>query len=116
MKIEYVGDGYEVEEKMKTLIAKKLKKLDKYFEPQTLCKLSLRQEKTSYVMVANIFAAPAIRAEAESTNMYDNIDLIIPKITRQLRKEQTKVQKARAGTIPKILFNNDLKDAQSAEE
>ena len=115
MRIEFTSDGYEIEERIKTLIAKKLKKLDKYFEPQTLCKIILRQEKTSYAMAVNIFAEKVIRAEAVSSNMYDNIDLVIPKITRQYRKEHTKAQKVKDGTIPKILFNNDLKGAQEDE-
>lgn len=110
MKIEFAGDGFEVDEKMKTLFAKKLKKLEKFFDADTVCKLILRQEKTSYVMAINIFAENVIRAEAESANMYDNIDLIIPKVTRQVRKQQTKAENAKDGTIPKILFNNDLKE------
>ena len=116
MKVEITGHGYDVDEKMRTLIGKKLQKLNKYFEPQILCKLILSQEKTSYVMAANIFADQVIRAEASSANMYDNIDLLIPKITRQVRKRQTIAGKAKDGTTPKILFNNDLKEAQESEK
>ena len=111
MKIEFTSDGYETEERIKTLITKKLKKLDRYFEPQTVCKIILRQEKSSYAMAVNIFGEKTIRAEAVSANMFDNIDLVIPKITRQYRKEHTKTQKLKDGTVPKILFNNDLKEA-----
>ena len=113
MKIEITSDGYEADERIKTLINKKLQRLNKVFDKDTVCKLTLKQEKTSYIMSINIFADKIIRAEAESANMYDNIDLLIPKVTRQYRKEQTKtVAKAKTGTIPKKLFNNDLKDAQ----
>ena len=113
MKIEITGDGYEVDERIRTLINKKLQRLNKIFDKDTVCKLILKQEKTSYVMSVNIFADKVIRAEASSANMYDNIDLLIPKVTRQYRKEHTKtVAKAKDGAIPKKLFNNDLKDAQ----
>ena len=112
MKIEITGCGYEADERMKTLITKKLQRLNKYFDKDTVCKLILKQEKTSFIMSASIFAGKVIRAEAESANMFDNIDLLIPKITRQYRKDQTKTAKVKEGTIPKKLFNNDLKDAQ----
>ena len=116
MKIEINGDGYEFDEKIKTLITKKLQKLNKYFEPDTLCKLTLKQEKTSYVMVINIFGDKTIRAEAESMNMYDNIDLIIPKVTRQVRKQRNKIDKIKDGAIPKELFRKDLEDAAESNE
>ncbi len=116
MKIDVIGDGYEVDEKLKTLILKKLQRLNKYFEPSAVCKLILRQEKTAYVMSVNIFGEKQVRAEAQSMNMYDNIDIIIPKITRQIRKQQGKIESIKDGTIPKILFNNDLKDAAESDD
>ena len=111
MKIEITGDGYEADERMRTLITKKLTRLNKYFDKDAVCKLLLKQEKTSNVMSVTIFGDKVIRAEASSANMYDNIDLLIPKITRQYRKDHTKGEKIKDGTIPKILFNNDLKEA-----
>lgn len=116
MKVEITGDNYEVDEKMKTLILKKLQKVNKYFGADTVCKLILKQEKTACVMAINIFADKVIRAEAQSANMYDNIDLLIPKVTRQFRKQHTKDEKIKDGTLPKILFNNDLKEAQESRE
>ena len=116
MKIEITGDGYEVDERIRTLINKKLQRLNKIFDNDTVCKLVLKQEKTSFVMSINIFADKVIRAEAASANMYDNIDLLIPKITRQYRKEHTKTNRAKGGAIQKKLFNNDLKDAQEKAE
>jgi len=116
MKIEITCDGYEADERIRTLINKKLQRLNKYFDKDTVCKLILKQEKTSYAMSVGIFADKVIRAEASSANMFDNIDLLIPKITRQYRKDHTKAEKLKDGTIPKKLFSNDLKDAQEKAE
>jgi len=116
MIIEIAGDGYEIGEKIKTLIHKKFQRLKKYTEENTVCKVILRQEKTSYAMAVNVFADTNVRAEVTSQNMYDNIDLIMPKLTGQFRKIQTKSERGKDGAIPKLLFNNDLAGVESEEE
>ncbi|GHV00861.1 hypothetical protein FACS1894211_09290 [Clostridia bacterium] len=90
MKIEIVCRDYHADEKQTALFLKKLKRLDKYFGAETPARLALRTEGGQYGMELTVQGAQPARAEAESTDMNKNIDLIIPRITRQFRKEHTK--------------------------
>lgn len=90
MKIEIMNHGYNLDDKLKTLLLKKLKRLDKYFGAETAARLNLSQQGGNYIMEITIFAEKTVRAEASGADMNANIDLLIPRIKRQFRKEHTK--------------------------
>ena len=100
MKIEITGREYRVDEKLKTLLLKKLKRLDKLFGPETPARLVLSQTTDEYIMEFTVFGEKTIRAEAVSKSMYDNIDILIPRVKRQFRKEHTREIAAR-DSLPK---------------
>ena len=89
MNIEIVGKGYKADEKLTALLLKKLKRLDKYFGEGTHARLTLMQQHGEYMMEFTVAEGHNIRAEAKSMSMNDNIDKLIPKITRQFRKQHT---------------------------
>ena len=89
MKTEIIGREYTVDDKMKTLLEKKLKRLDKLFGDDANARLVLTQQHGEYAMEFTVVDGHSIRAEAKSMNMNDNIDKLIPKITRQFRKQHT---------------------------
>lgn len=111
MRIEIIGKNYVVGEKLKNIIEKKCEKLDRYFsnsnktesklssyieKDNAVIKFICSQEKNKerYTMEATIyFGDRIIRAEETSDNMYNNIDLVIPKLERQVRKYRTKLEK-----------------------
>lgn len=111
MRIEIIGKNYVVGEKLKNIIEKKCEKLDRYFnnsnktesnlssyieKDNAVIKFICSQEKNRerYTMEATIyFGDRIIRAEETSDNMYNNIDLVIPKLERQVRKYRTKLEK-----------------------
>ena len=97
MKIEITGREYRIDDKLKTLLLKKLKRLDKLFGEETPARHVLSQTSSGYVMEFTVFGEKTIRAEAVSADMYGNIDILIPRIKRQFRKEQTKVISQREG-------------------
>lgn len=116
MKVEFVGRDYYIDEKLKTLLLKKLKKLDRLFGDEVKAKLTLSQDSTDYYMEITIAAAKPIRAEVKSQNMYDNIDLLIPKVTRQFRKAHTEENpQKREAAVEKAEFNKSLEEAAGAE-
>ena len=90
MKIDIVSHGYNLDDKLKELLLKKLKRLDKYFGAETPARLGLSMQSGSYMMEITIFSEKPVRAEASGPNMNANIDLLIPRIKRQFRKEHTK--------------------------
>ena len=93
MKIEILSKNYNVSDKLKNLIEKKLEKLDNYFPAELSAKFVIKSEgngnKTELTVYHNKMN---IRAEVSGDNVYDLLDLIIPKIEKQLEKYKTKVR------------------------
>lgn len=109
MKIEIVAKNYQVNEKLGDIIDKKVARLDKYFDDDTKCKIYLKKENISYKMEIELFyKSNLIRAQAYAGNFYDAIDLVLPKIERQIYKHRTKLEKQ--------LRKNAFKDAVYKEE
>lgn len=91
MKIEFVERNYDIGERLKDIITKKVNKLDRYFgadaEARVVCKL----ENKTYKLELTIKNKGLLyRSEVTGENMYENIDLALPKIERQIIKQSEK--------------------------
>ena len=96
MRIEIIAKNYKLGEKLKEIIEKKLDKFSRYFEENATAKVILKQinqDKDAMEITINFGGGKIMRAEIVSDNMYDNIDLILPKLERQVRKYRTKLGK-----------------------
>lgn len=109
MRIEIIGRNYNPPERLRNVIEKKAGKLNRYFDTtenesnlssyidkDALAKFVCSQEKARerYTLEATIyFGDRIVRAEETSDNIYDNIDEVIPKLERQIRKLRTKIEK-----------------------
>lgn len=96
MRIEILGKNYVPADKLKDIITQKLSKLDKYFDDDAIAKVVCYTAKggDKHIMEVTInLDKKLLRAEVTTDNMYNNIDLIIPKLTRQIRKYRTKLSK-----------------------
>ena len=94
MKIEMVCKNYNAGEKLKDLIEKKIAKLDKYFEEEAKCKIYLKKENRDCKMEAELnYKGVVIRAQAYAENFYDAVDLVIPKLEKQVCKHHSKLGK-----------------------
>lgn len=111
MRIEIIGKNYSPSEKLKSVIEKKSEKLNRYFDndgkPES--KLSSYFEKVDaftkyvctkdnnkerYTLEATLrFGDRILRVEESSDSPYDSVDVVIPKLERQIRKLRTKVEK-----------------------
>ena len=92
MKIEYLTKNYQAAEKLKDLISKKMGRLDKFFENDTAVKVMLKQANDVYTMELTIFVGKGVlRSEVSSDNMYDNIDLALGKLEKQIIKHHKKI-------------------------
>ena len=95
MRIDILGKNYNLSSKLKDVINQKLQKLDKYFDDDAVAKVvcsTAKGDKCIMEVTINL-DKKILRAEETSDNMYNNIDLIIPKLTRQIRKYRTKLSK-----------------------
>ena len=98
MTIEYLCKNYDARDKLKSVIDKKVQKLDKFFDDDTRIKIALKKGNTRstddlYTLELTILLdSTVLRAEVTSDNMYNNIDLAIPKLEKQIIRHHKKLE------------------------
>lgn len=94
MRIEIIGKNYNPSDKLKDIIEKKTAKLDRYFDDDAKCRVYLKEKnKVSKMEITIDYKGEFMRAEVLGDNYYDAIDLLLPKIERQVYKYRTKLEK-----------------------
>ena len=101
MKIEIIDrDGYKSAVRFKKIVTEKLEKLGKYFDDEAkvrvVCRKVAKQEKLEITLTSK---GCLYRSEVTSDNMYDNIDIALPKLEKQIvrladKKKDKKGKKA----------------------
>ena len=119
------GENIEVTEALRDYVESKLSKVEKYFnEDQELnarVNLKVYREKTAKVEVTIPTGSVTLRAEDVSQDMYGSIDLVVDKIERQIRKNNTKIarkhrEKVPTGEVFSADFNNEQVEEAPAVE
>ena len=91
MDIKYVARNYKISDKLKDIIEKKLEKLEKYFNKDVEVKVACTEQNDRCKLEITINSSGLfLRSEVESDNMYNNIDLALPKLERQIVKNNKK--------------------------
>ena len=92
MRIEFLTKNYNPSEKLKDVITKKVERLDKFFEDDTKVKIMLKKSNDVETLELTIVLDSVVmRAEVSGDNMYDNIDIALPKLEKQIIKHRTKL-------------------------
>ena len=114
MKISYTAKNYNVSDKFKEILEKKLTKLEKYFDDDVIVKVNcIEQAKQNKLEVTINSKGMFFRSEVTSDNMYNNIDLALPKIEKQIVKQGSKFKTK----LKKDAFlSNELMFAEQEEE
>ena len=87
MNIKYVSKNYKISDKFKDVIEKKLSKLDKYFSRNVEAKVNcIEQNEKQRLEITLNTDGLFLRAEVQGDNMYNNIDIALPKLERQVVK------------------------------
>ncbi len=87
MKINYVAKNYVISTKFKDIIEKKLNKLDKYLNNNATVKVACYEQGNNDKLEITLNAdGMFFRSEVLSDNMYNNIDLALPKLEKQIVK------------------------------
>ena len=114
MKIEITAKNYEVSQKLRNIIEKKVQRLDKYFDDDATAKILCKQENNILKLELNVRSKGLFyRAEVAGENMYENIDLALPKVERQIVKYAEKFRdKFRKGTdfATEVANNTEFKE------
>ncbi len=101
MEMNITAKGYKVTEDFTKIAEKKLKKLEKLFndDENVTVTVAITKEKTSYKTVLVVkYRAFDFRAESEDGTPYDAIDIIIPRVEGQIRKQKDIWAKSKKGT------------------
>lgn len=111
MRIEITSKNYRSKDNLKELLEKKISKFDKYFKKEASAKVRLSiSGNNKFTMEITISTDNMkVRSEVTSDNMFDNIDILLPKIERQIVKYRKRFEnklKKEAFEAPTIYEGN----------
>ena len=87
MKIDIQSKNYNLSERLKDLIEKKVGKLERFFDKPVEAKVVCTKNKDRQKMEINVYSGGLyIRSEVETDNMYANLDVALAKIEKQIIK------------------------------
>lgn len=92
MKLEILErNGYTVAQRLERILEEKLTKLEKYFDDEVnvkvVCSKIAKQEKLEITVTSK---GVLYRAEVTGENMYNNIDFALPKLEKQIVRNNDK--------------------------
>lgn len=113
MRIELINKrNYPINDKLKDVIAKKMSKLEKYFDEDIPVKVYLKSEgKRNKLEIQLKLGKNIMNAGATCEHMYDAIDKVLPKIEKQIVKHKGRLTKSvkMAQTDDNYLFAESYK-------
>lgn len=110
MKFKIIGRRYDVTDKIRDYVEKKLGKLDKFFRDESEARVVIGTIKDNDYIEATIYASGMMyRAEASDREILAAIDKIVDVIERQIRKNKTRLEKKikRDATLDNILLSGN---------
>lgn len=120
MNIKIVGKNINITKGLRDAVERKLSKIEKYFNPDIEINVMLSVQKNRQIVEVTIPINGAIlRAEEVNEDMYVAIDLVLEKLSRQIRKQKTKLEKRKHGNslrfqcIPEYIPKENEDDIES---
>lgn len=116
MKINIITTkNFNASDSLKEAIEKKLGRLDKYFSDEVTANVRLSQEGPKDKIEATISNRGTIfRAEEAGKDIFDSIDRVVDKLSNQMSKFKTKLQKKHKNN--KDVFFADLPEVEEEKE
>ncbi len=94
MDINIVGRKVTLRDNFKNLATKKLQKFERIFDQDAVANVTVTLEKNSQKVEITVKQRGMIyRAEDTQLEMNDALDMVISKLSRQIRKNKTKLEK-----------------------
>lgn len=100
MKIEIIGRNYNPSDSLKAITEKKCAKMERRFEDDDLLvKFTVTLENGDYTTDMVVTSKGlTYRASAQSESPFDNIDVVIPRLLGQMRKQKDIWEKDKKGS------------------
>lgn len=106
MKLILTGKNYKISDTLKDVTAKKIGKIDKYFDEDLEVRVVLSEQKNLRKVEVTVYLPGGLlRAEESDDEIYTAIDRAVSAIESQIRKHKTKLQK-KYRTNETIRFDN----------
>lgn len=101
MILDLTGLRIEVTEGIRQYVEKKVKKLDKFFEDDTICHVTFTDKKkgTHHVDIRIEYKSRTYIAEGDYEDLYTCMDNLVSKIEGQIRKDKALMQKQRKEVV-----------------
>lgn len=115
MKIIITTKNFNASDALKETVEKKLSKLDKYFSDEINANVKLSSEGSRDKIEATIANRGTIfRAEESGNDIYDSVDRIVDKLSNQMSRFKTKLQKKHKDN--KDFFFADIPETEETEK
>lgn len=100
MKIEIIGRNYNPSDSLKAITEKKCAKMERRFEDDDLLvKFTVTLENGDYTTDMVVTSKGlTYRASAQSESPFDNVDVVIPRLLGQMRKQKDIWEKDKKGS------------------
>ena len=94
MNIHITGKNLEISDSLKDVVYKKVKKLDRYFEPGTEATVVLSTQRARHIVEITIpFDGVILRGEEATDDMYGSIERVVQKIEKQINHHRTRLER-----------------------
>ena len=93
MKVVIASKNMNANDRLKDTIEKKMEKLSKYFSDNIIVNVTLSAEKNRQKIEAIRVRGMIFRAEDVSGDIYEGIDNVVEKLSTQMSRFKTKIQK-----------------------
>ena len=114
MRVEINVKNYHLDNAFSELIIKKLGRFDKYFNDNAKAKIKLSTQNKSEIMEITVsFNGNVVRSVAQSDKMESNLDVVLPKLERQIIKYKnrfTDKMKKTAFETPALYDDKETKE------
>lgn len=93
MNIRMTGKNIDLTDGLKERVEEKMSRLDKYFNKDVDCQVTLRVQKLDQIAEVTIpLKGTILRAEVKDKDMYSSIDVVAQKLEKQLQKYRSKLR------------------------
>ena len=118
MKIEIQSRNYFIKDNLRGLIEKKVEKLSKYFNDTASAKVICAGENNGMLKLELTIVDKGLifKSERVSDNMYENLDIVLPKVEKQIVKTFEKIKDRLKANVDHFAleFISDLKPEAKA--
>lgn len=102
MILDLTGLRIEVTDAFKEFTERKIEKLSKFFEPDTICHVTFtdRSKGKQHIDMRIEYKSRTYIAEEDCEDIYYGLEEVISKVEGQIRKDKTLAEKRRRDNIP----------------